>query len=393
MNFQTATTVIAVQASVAVLLDSFNVSAAAAVLLTEGDDLMSSNSSTRNKPQGRFLRNGALLSPEDSFWASIDRQGDELEFLHFIGLTRSTFDTLADLCKIYISSNPLAPTTKTGNVTAKQLSRRAHDHREILAMAIKWLVSRGGAKDLAPHFGAVESNFCLCVGLGLRSIIANLIDHPQARVHWDRSAAALIAAAERTSAFLALPNTVGMLDGKRLRSLHPRTKRQQNRDYNGWTKDVNRNLVLLWCPFGKIIDCVVNPPGNFHDSKSSMYGNLYSHIKKLPDPYKIVCDSAFYTQGKMKGKLVKTKEYVEDEVPSDRDATLTHLRQCSEWGNNVLTGVFRRLKNELKTDNVRRGTTLWAAILLHNFRTENMDRNQIKTYFNDIVAKYNDNEE
>jgi len=119
---------------------------------------------------------------------------------------------------------------------------------------------------------------------------------------------------------------------------------------------------LLWDSFGKIVDCVVNPPGSFHDSRSCMYGNIYRHVK----------------------------EYVEGLVASDRDATLTHLRQASEWGNNVLTGVFRRLKNELPTDNVHRATILWTAVLLHNFRTETMDRNQIKTYFNEVVKKYND---
>lgn len=68
---------------------------------------------------------------------------------------------------------------------------------------------------------------------------------------------------------------------------------------------------------------------------------------------------------------------------------LTHLRQCSEWGNQVLVGVFRRLKVKLETDNISRAQLLWACILLHNFRTETVQRNQIRTYF----EKINENEE
>ena len=70
------------------------------------------------------------------------------------------------------------------------------------------------------------------------------------------------------------------------------------------------------------------------------------------------------------------------------DQQLTHLRQCSEWGNNVLTGVFRRLRStKLPVDNVKRAKIMWSAILLHNYRTNNVGRNQIKTYFDNIELK------
>ena len=79
---------------------------------------------------------------------------------------------------------------------------------------------------------------------------------------------------------------------------------------------------------------------------------------------------------------MKTKEeFKEGFARSIYDQSLTHLRQCSEWGNNILTGNWRRLRTKLPTNNVARGQIMWACILLHNYRTETMGRNQIRSYF------------
>ena len=131
----------------------------------------------------------------------------------------------------------------------------------------------------------------------------------------------------------------------------------------------------------------MNAPGNFHDSRSASWCNIYDHIAALPNNFKVVCDDAFQTKGSLTGKLVKTKEHFRGEghTWSCYDQSLTHLRQCSEWGNNILTGVFRRLRTNLPTDNVRRAYIMWSCILLHNWRTETVGRNQIQTYFDEIV--------
>ena len=76
-----------------------------------------------------------------------------------------------------------------------------------------------------------------------------------------------------TSQFLDIPGVVAMMDGDKLRSQKPSNHILQNRDYNGWTKDVNRNLLLVWDPFGKIIDAAVNSPGSFHDSRTTLWAN------------------------------------------------------------------------------------------------------------------------
>ena len=111
---------------------------------------------------------------------------------------------------------------------------------------------------------------------------------------------------------------------------------------------MNRNVVLVWDVFGKIVDAAINAPGTFHDSRSAWWCKIFDHCRDLPDGYKCCCDDAFYTQGDLMNKLVKTKEeFREGMIRSNYDQQLTHLRQCSEWGNNVLTGTFRILKGRL----------------------------------------------
>ena len=254
-------------------------------------------------------------------------------------------------------------------------------------MCLKYLLLCAELKDLHVHFGASHTSFSRCTNIGIPILVKVLISNPKAKVFWDQSPEGLETEAERTKAFLDIPNVVGFIDGDKLCSLEPSDLYLQNRDYNGWTKECTRNIVLLWNTHGQIVDCVVNLPGNFHDLKSTKWGGMYNHIGKLPVPYKVCCDDAFYTKDFLEGKLVKTKErYIEGEqnVRDGYDQSLTHLRQASEWGNNVLVGTFWRLKKKLPTDNKKRAYLMWACILLCNWRTETVSRNQIRTYFSKI---------
>ena len=58
------------------------------------------------KPNGRFLRK-TLHHPSQSFWARIYKKGDDLEFLHFTGFTRSAFDQLVEINSDYINTHPM----------------------------------------------------------------------------------------------------------------------------------------------------------------------------------------------------------------------------------------------------------------------------------------------
>ena len=141
--------------------------------------------------------------------------------------------------------------------------------------------------------------------------------------------------------FLDIEGVVAMIDGKTCVSLNSAICAEQNRDYNGWTSNVNRNLVLLWDLYGKIIDAVVNTPSNRRDSKSSIWCDIYEHLEKLQSGFKIICDSVFATKGNLQGKIVKlTDESTSYEDKVEYESRLTHLRRCSEWENQVLAGAF-----------------------------------------------------
>jgi hypothetical protein len=258
-------------------------------------------------------------------------------------------------------------------------------------MGLKYLLSTAEVKQLHVQFGCCVSTYMDCVWFSMDAFIHCVGTCQEGKVYWDRSIHNLEKCASLTKQFLDIVGVVAMVDGNKLISFEPSNHILQNRDYNGWTKDVNRNLVLVWDPFGKIIDAAVNLPGCYHDSRSSLWCKIYDHVAKLPDGYKCVCDDAFCTVGKVKDKLVKTNEqYNEDTVSSKYDQQLTHLRQCSEWGNHVLTGTFRVLLKKLPTDNVRRAKIQWSCIFLHNWRTETVGRNQIQTYFENIRMESND---
>jgi len=335
------------------------------------------------KAPGRFKRHGAIPNPRQSIWMRVDdvNRSDDMEFFMFLGLSRESFDELVEICRSSVEGNPLG--RDFGTPRKEDLKRRTYGPRGVMSMAVKWLSSCAEPKDLYPQFGVTSVVFRKCVELGLLSIVGNM-SHPKMRVRWDRSIENMEKMAARTAGFHDIPGVVGMIDGRKMPSLHPDEFLEQNRDYNGWTKEVNRNVVLLWDPFGKIIDAVVNCPGSFHDSKSTLWGNIYDHIVAMPAGFIVVCDSAFETRGALKGKLVKLKGDNEGFAETSYEKSLTHLRQASEWGNGVLVNAWRRLKAPLPTNNTKRALLMWSCILMHNFRTETCERNQILTYFNNI---------
>ena len=268
-------------------------------------------------------------------------------------------------------------------------------------MVLKSMTSIAEPKDIYVQFGATATSFHHYVVIGTKCLVHVLSDDRRAKIYWDRSAESLEKSAKRTSGFMKIPGVVGMLDGMKRATSTPDDRKSQNRDYNGWTGDVNRNVLLLWDPFGEIIDAVVNTPGSYHDSRAALWGEIYNHISTLPKNYKVVCDSAFRCVGELEKFLIKTKynKNNNSNVNADEgyDTQLTHLRQCSEWGNHVLVDTFRRLHRRLPTENVSRGYIWWVCILFCNFRTETIGRNQIKTYFdhvqkNEINNTTNENE-
>lgn len=281
---------------------------------------------SREKKRGRYLRVGALPKPSKLFWSRVNQKGDDLEFLHLTSFTCESFDKLVGLCKDYILSNSMTPAHANKKPKLCHLRCRLFKPRDIVAMTLCYLLSTAEHKDLHVHFGAVLQTFINSVQLGLDPIIHSLIKNPKAEVIWKRSPVNLEKAAAKTAMFLEIPGVIAMVDGAKLCTQMSSNHQDQNWDYNGWTNDVNWNLVIVWDPFGEIVDYGLNTPASFHDSRTSWWCNLYSHFLAIPDGFKCVCDNAFYTSGDMTGKLVKTKEeFKERFIKCIYDQSLTHL--------------------------------------------------------------------
>ena len=346
------------------------------------------------KKSGRYFRDGALHDPDTAFWHRVDQLGDDSEFLHFTSMTRKSFNELVNLCAAKLLSDPIRPIHGKREIGAPRpcdIRRRKFSPRDIIAMTLRHLLSTAENKDIEPQFGAVSTAFSDYVLRGMQVIVEVLYTNDRTKVWWhDMDIEYLQRCANRTRSFTEVENIVFTVDGFKLRTKNDENPRLQNRDYSGWYHDVFRCMVCVYDPFGKIIDAAVNMPGNFHDSMSSVQGHIYEHISRLPPGYRGVSDDALRTEGSLKDRILKASAFRDDEDnDTPKSTSLIHLRQPAEWGNNYIVSNFRRLKTELPTDHISRGWICWACILLSNWRTETMDRNQIDTYFSFVERTYN----
>ncbi len=64
------------------------------------------------------------------------------------------------------------------------------------------------------------------------------------------------------------------------------------------------------------------------------------------------------------------------------------LRQASEWGMRGLQGSIPRCKKRLPRSPEKRKLVIPSIVLVHNFRTEIVGLNQIKTVFDPEYERY-----
>ena len=115
----------------------------------------------QRKSNSRYWRDGTLGNPRNSIWRRTDLLGDDLEFLHFTGFSRESFNQLAALTREGFLKYPIR---KRYNSPQKHhVKRRHHTSRDILSMTIKYLTSNCELKNLSVQFGAHESTFIDCV--------------------------------------------------------------------------------------------------------------------------------------------------------------------------------------------------------------------------------------
>jgi hypothetical protein len=168
---------------------------------------------------------------------------------------------------------------------------------------------------------------------------------------------------------------------------------EQNAFYCGYDCDTMVNNVFAYGPDGKVFFAAVNFPGSWADG--SLTARFLHQMKKRIGNYKICVDQGFPRSGDAYGTFVGpvTRRAARRLHRDIRNYLLrisnvhTSLRQASEWGMRGLQGTFPRCKKRLPSDDKLRRLVLDAIILVHNFRTDYVGYNQIKSVFDPEYAR------
>jgi len=123
---------------------------------------------------------------------------------------------------------------------------------------------------------------------------------------------------------------------------------------------------------------------------------VFPYIRDNIGCYKICIDLGFPRRGDAAGILVGpiSKKQARALAPNLCPYLLkisnvyTSLRQASEWGMRSLQGTFPRCKKRLPSNAEKRKKVIQSIVLIHNFRTELVGLNQIKTVFDPEYERY-----
>jgi hypothetical protein len=263
-----------------------------------------------------------------------------------------------------------------------------------LGLYLFFIGSTMGIKHLCLIFGVVPSCCSDVINKMLRLVVKKLKNHPLAKVRFPNeekmaSFASLIQAREPS-----VDDVIGFLDGLSLTSECSSEVIEQNAMYNGYHSDTMVNNIFAYGPDGKVFLCAINFPGSWHDG--SLTANVLPYIRDNIGCYKICVDQGFPRSGAAAGILVGpiSKKTARTLAPILRPYLLkisnvyTSLRQASEWGMRSLQGTFPRCKKRLPSNAEKRKKVIQSIVLIHNFRTELVGLNQIKTVFDPEYERY-----
>jgi hypothetical protein len=155
--------------------------------------------------------------------------------------------------------------------------------------------------------------------------------------------------------------------------------------YNGYHSDTIVNNIFAYGPDGKVFLCAINFPDSWHDGSLTM--NELPYICDNIGCCKICIDQGFPRSGDAAGILVGpiNKKTAWTLAPNLHHYLLKisnayiSLRQASEWGMRLLQGTFPRCKKRLLGNALKCKKVIQSIVLTHNFRTELVGLNQIKT--------------
>jgi hypothetical protein len=189
-------------------------------------------------------------------------------------------------------------------------------------------------------------------------------------------------------------DVIGFMDGLALSTECTSEPITQNAYYNGYHADTFVSNVFAFGPDGKIFLACINFPGSWNDA--NVVAPILEDLATRLNGRKICVDQGFPRSGPMSDVLVgPLSQRQVDKLPSSSRAdavrmsnVYTSLRQTSEWGMRGIQATFSRLKAKVPSDSNKRHNVIEACVLLHNFRTERENINQIKEVFSADYEQY-----
>ena len=331
-----------------------------------------------------YLSRSAILPPSAAPWHHLLHNGDASSFLLMMGLTQEAFVLLHDILKP--PGHPLLP-RRRGRTWS--LSSEGQ-----LGLLLFYISSTMNYKYLCLIFG-ISLNACSRMLRNmLKLTVRHLRFHPTARIKFPsnekmQTFASMIQSRENT-----IDDVIGFMDGISLATECTSEKLTQNAFYSGYECDTVTNNVFAYGPDGKVFVAAINCPGSWADGSVSAL--FFDSIRRRIGPYKICVDQGFPRSGDAWNVLVgpMNDRSARRLHPAVRDYMLqvsnvyTSLRQASEWGMRGLQGSFPRCKKRLPGNSRQRRLVMESIVLIHNFRTNIVGYNQIKTVFDPEYERF-----
>ena len=340
--------------------------------------LLSSIHYYNNVREKSNLLRQAILLPSASPWQHLWEKGDQQSFLLMTGVTREVFSMMLNI--LY------SPYDRQQYLVKKGRPNSLLPHAE-LGLFLFFIGSTMNIRHLSLIFGAIPSVCSKVIRRLLTSVPRKLMSHEFAKVEFPNNEqmaefAAMIQAREPIAI-----DVIGFMDGVALHSQCTSETGEQNSMYNGYHSDTMVNNVIVYGANGKVILCAINFPGSTHDG--SICANILPIIRERIGVYKICVDQGFPRRGDALNILVgpMSKRSARALSPLLRRYVLrlsnayVSPRQASEWGMRCLQGSFPRIKRRLPSCKKKRRRVLESIILIHNFRTHLIGRNQITAVF------------
>lgn len=338
----------------------------------------------------------ALQSPTMSAWRTLFGSGSEQAMISMTGFDHHAFrHVLEAFSPLY---DRLTPYSESGFIKRKSQSgvgrKRTISSCDCLGLALAWYRTRGSVTILCMLFGITHSVCVMFIRFARRLLIKVLSKDDSARVKMPSNEEIELFKGKIREKYSMLDDVYAVADGLKLQLEQSGDTVIQEMFYNGWTHDHYVGNVFVFGPNGMVIACVINAPGNMHDSCIAEWGSLYERLEEAFDRTggRVVVDSAF-SRGNYPF-LIKSAQDEQGASTALENVQLrqaTSVRQASEWGMRGFQGSFPRIKDRfIYEERGERKLMLWCTVLLFNLRTKLVGLNQIlSTYMPHLGAEAN----